>query len=476
MFWQWARKVGDAARGLALVPAVYLGFACTRRWSSWLASFSLNGFVGTDAFGTVVLVANPAALLACVLLIGATGSLLRHGWLVVGSAVAMAAGSACALFPFPEPVAFVGSAVALAGFGAMFLMWLEAYGRLETREMVVAYFGSLVVYAALQALMLGYSPALAPFLVAALPLVGGACLVAAVLRGERRRPAAARSAAGAGEAARGPGAGLAKPHMDRQAGRVVVWIAVFGLVFGMGDSVVGADANGAASTAGRAALALAMVLVALFAARRLTLCILYRLSLPLMAAGLAAAFFFAADPRVSRLLLSAGMEGYQGLAFMVCCGAARRDGSSPAWLCGIVFAAEALAIQAGKSAMGAALAAAGPGLLPAAGALAVIALIVAALWLFTEGDLVSSYSEQALRSVREGRRLAGGLEEFAASRGLTDKEKDVFFLMAGGKATQQIADELYLAAGTVRAHTSKIYQKLGVHTRKEFDELVRPLT
>ena len=92
-----------------------------------------------------------------------------------------------------------------------------------------------------------------------------------------------------------------------------------------------------------------------------------------------------------------------------------------------------------------------------------------------EGDLLESYSEKALRDVRQRHATASTLAPFAAQHGLTDKETSVFFLLAAGKTSQEVAGELYLAGSTVRVHSSRIYQKLGVHSREEFDALVKGL-
>ena len=469
MFWNIVRTLQERARDLALIPACLFGFAFARRWSIWLTGFSLNGFVETSAFDVIVLVANPVALLACVVLVGTTGPLLRKGWLIVGSTVALVAGSAFALLPSPEPLAFAGSTLAIAGFGVMFLMWLELYGSLEPRKMVVAYFGSLVVHTLVYLLMQGFKGEVAPGVVLLLPLCSTCCLVAAVLKtGHQAPPPQAESAQDTRHS------GVARRmFLDASMGRLLAWITVFGIAFGMGEAVTNLGTSGSASIAGRSAFALAMVASALFATRRFTLAILYRTAVPLMICGLAVSFFFNVNPWASQFLMSAGMEGYQALGLIVCCGIAMREKASAAGPCGIVFAVEALAIQLGKALMDA-FGNLGLGSATAVGIFAILALVMATMFLFKESDLVSSYSEQALRTVQEDKRLARQLADFAAEHGLTDKEKSVFFLLASGKSSKDIADELYLASGTVRAHTSKIYQKLGVHSRAEFDELVKP--
>ena len=50
---------------------------------------------------------------------------------------------------------------------------------------------------------------------------------------------------------------------------------------------------------------------------------------------------------------------------------------------------------------------------------------------------------------------------------LSERELEVLRLMAQGKSNQGIADELIVAVGTVKAHTSAIFRKLDVHSRTQ---------
>lgn len=50
---------------------------------------------------------------------------------------------------------------------------------------------------------------------------------------------------------------------------------------------------------------------------------------------------------------------------------------------------------------------------------------------------------------------------------LTERQREVFELMAQGYATKSIARELGLAVGTVKVHLAAIYRLLGVHNRTE---------
>jgi len=67
--------------------------------------------------------------------------------------------------------------------------------------------------------------------------------------------------------------------------------------------------------------------------------------------------------------------------------------------------------------------------------------------------------DEAGRSRRPGGdgRISGGT--------LTPREREVITLVAEGKTNGQIAEQLFISAGTVRRHLENAYAKLGVHTR-----------
>ena len=63
----------------------------------------------------------------------------------------------------------------------------------------------------------------------------------------------------------------------------------------------------------------------------------------------------------------------------------------------------------------------------------------------------------------------GGIAE---KYGLTPREKDVFILLAEGKSTKEIAEELFISEGTVRVHTHNLYQKIGISKRSQIYQMV----
>lgn len=459
VFWNVMHRLHGKVGDLVLVPASFLGFAFVRRWSLWLVQFSSGTFVSTALFDGIVLLGNALAFLLFASLAWRRGGLLRSGWMLCGSAGILVAGSSVCLFDLgPVAVQAFGAAFASVGFSAMFLLWLELYGLLELRKMIVAYFGSMLLNTLLYAFLEGYDPAVAPWVILTFPVISLVCLLTAVLVRKVPRPDFET--------------GESRLPVAPSTCKLLAWIAIFGLTYGMGDALTGMSTE-SSSIAGRTVFALAMLVGAVFFARRFTLRIVYRVVLPLMITGLAIVFFNA-NPWVSQAFMSAGMEGYQALALIVCCGMASCSRSSAAFLGGLAFAIETFSMQMGKMGLATAMSLFDVNTV-FVGVCAILVLVVATTCLFKEGDLLESYSEIALRSLREDEQLAKKLSAYAAEHGFTDKEGSVFILMVRGRTIQEIADELYLAKSTVRVHMSKIYQKLGVHSREKFDERTREL-
>ncbi len=63
-------------------------------------------------------------------------------------------------------------------------------------------------------------------------------------------------------------------------------------------------------------------------------------------------------------------------------------------------------------------------------------------------------------------------EELANTYGLSPKETEVMALAARGRTNQRIQEALGLSAGTVNTHLTRIYKKLGIHSRQEMLDLV----
>ena len=66
-------------------------------------------------------------------------------------------------------------------------------------------------------------------------------------------------------------------------------------------------------------------------------------------------------------------------------------------------------------------------------------------------------------------------QELGEQFSLSDREQEVLVLIAEGRSSARIQEDLSIAAGTVNYHTRNIYAKLGVHSRQEIiDMTLRP--
>lgn len=130
-------------------------------------------------------------------------------------------------------------------------------------------------------------------------------------------------------------------------------------------------------------------------------------------------------------------------------------------------------------------------------------LVFAALWLLTEdrvfaflwgrpvgeageaavdggfGEAVSSNvpedtSEDGGQTVRsaDSANRDDPVAEVARECGLTDRERDVLELLAKGRSSTYIAEQLVVSKNTVRSHISHIYAKCNVHSRQEIITLI----
>ncbi len=81
-----------------------------------------------------------------------------------------------------------------------------------------------------------------------------------------------------------------------------------------------------------------------------------------------------------------------------------------------------------------------------------------------DAALKETISEKNL-DIRTAREI---FESAVKGYGLTDREKEVAWLLYRGYTNRQIGEELFIAETTVKKHVSHIYEKMQVMCRKEF--------
>ncbi|MBI2869408.1 MAG: response regulator transcription factor [Chloroflexi bacterium] len=92
--------------------------------------------------------------------------------------------------------------------------------------------------------------------------------------------------------------------------------------------------------------------------------------------------------------------------------------------------------------------------------------LVSALRAVHRGD-VFLYPTMAKKLLTDYWQKAKAAQARKSDDGLTDREREILKLIAEGKSTQEIAEQLVLSTATVQTHRSRIMAKLGLHTRTE---------
>lgn len=86
-------------------------------------------------------------------------------------------------------------------------------------------------------------------------------------------------------------------------------------------------------------------------------------------------------------------------------------------------------------------------------------------------EAIDIESGRAVVSERE--KVTAGCAVVARRAGLTERELEVFEMLALGQSYQEISQGLCLSMGTVKTHVRHVYGKLGIHSREEAREQAR---
>ncbi len=89
----------------------------------------------------------------------------------------------------------------------------------------------------------------------------------------------------------------------------------------------------------------------------------------------------------------------------------------------------------------------------------------------SDGARIDSEAEDRMEAEPAGDGIARRCEELRLSCGLSPRECEVLNLLARGRSSTYIADELFVSRETVKVHIKHIYEKLGVHSRTQLLDL-----
>lgn len=108
--------------------------------------------------------------------------------------------------------------------------------------------------------------------------------------------------------------------------------------------------------------------------------------------------------------------------------------------------------------------------------LATLAILISYMFVFKESDLIAlTKADDAGKQTGDAeprRRFQERCKDVAGEYGLSPKETEIMILFAKGRSSARIQEELYLSRGTVTTHLRHIYQKMDVHNKQEFLDVI----
>ncbi len=114
---------------------------------------------------------------------------------------------------------------------------------------------------------------------------------------------------------------------------------------------------------------------------------------------------------------------------------------------------------------------ANPDLLHTASLFLVIIVVVAYIYVFTERDSISILGPDDKRNDLQTN-TQERCDDIATHFGLSERESEILLLVAKGRSTPRIQEELCISTNTVNSHIKHIYQKMDVHSRQEILDMV----
>lgn len=464
VFWTAFTKKAEVFRSLPLVSIV---FSCCLPLSFWVnvflgAPFSC-GPLWSIQFKTVHNVVYAVAFLILALLSRKLRVLHRSGPIAIGSTVSFMAGALIlSLVPTSghETVALLG--LLLSGFGgaAQMLIWLELMGRIPSHQMISAYSITLVLTPAIWLFISSTPKPIATLAIILLPLF---CMLALLyaftelgtqdeeLWMENETPPAAIAT----------------------FWRLFVWKTVIALAFAF-CSVRLSPSSLMATDLITAALFLGLVVVL---RERFDFSVFFRLSMPLVFLGLLVSAISASATFIAQLFCCVGSSLALTISFVVICNNSYRNHFTAAYPAGLLLSINTLTIILGGILRRFLESSQPPGSILHAGVVIILCVVcvLISVFVFNEDHFYASW-RRGWRAQEPQSEDPGSLDTSVASLAdevkLSNRECEVILLAARGKTNGEIATELFISPGTVSAHISNIYSKLGIHDRKALMALI----
>lgn len=449
---------------LARVTAVPLVFFGVGLYRAWLATFFrydafptvsvFDYFLFEGAIGTVSLVLAFSAR--------RVAPLWKNRAAVIATGAAMTVGSALIVIAcFFVPIAALkvaGLVLAGGGLGSLILMWAEFYGSLNPLRVALYHAMAIFVGEALKWLFMGMSVPYLAFFSVTLPL---ACL-ASVRSSMRHLPE------------------RDLPHAVREGDlKTIPWKPIFLMAvctFAAAFGALPVQPLVPGNVAGAMFVTALVFFGVLSASRWFNFNTVYQLAFPLFIVGFLLVIpTFRGDAQIMALCYDAGYTMLSMYIMIVMSNITYRFGVNAVWINGIERGIRYLVELVGWLAFAGASTSLGAEATNVVYDVIAAAVVLAFLVIFfTERGLSAKWgvvlSDDQLESGSAEGRLATRVSDLSRVHNLSPREEEVLQLLAQRTPVAEIEEALYVSQGTVKAHISHIYRKLGIHSKAELYE------
>lgn len=460
-----AGKEPPASLGLGAWSFCFFGFAFARAWLEIITYrttflFSYDAWVGEDLFTVaMVLTFIPFALFARKLAPLHSRrympTICTFAMIVSGIAFMAAIGFPSASLPL-SVIAIIGGGI---GSALSILLWAELHSCFEPLRVVLYIAGAFLLGSFIAWVLLDLDLIRLTIVLVLLPVLSQVTLRAAfhlVPKAEL------------------PKKTWGKMHFPW---RLLIVLGIYQFVYGAKSEA--SIPSSEPFLLGTIVASIAVLAIALLLAKRFDFTLLYRTPFVLMVCGLVMTFLsFAGTNLAAGFFIATGYSLMFLVLTILLCDISHTYGVSVLVLCGIQEVT-LIAIPAGHMMSRTftgdhALVAADPTIITA---VLTILVVIATVALFSEkGGLrtwgVAFFGAGEIAEEDARAKLLVRCAEISASFGLSSRETEVLELIALGKNSAIIERELCIANGTLKSHTRRIYQKLGVHSRDELRDLL----
>lgn len=456
-------RLSITTQAIAGIPALFYCFALQKTMPT-LDPLSPAVF---DPFITGC-ISNCTCALAAIFLAAAAkrcgGRALRHNLLVSGTLAQILYSALYFASPFVHPIMIpiiASAATALRSIGIVFIsaLWIDLCVSLNPVRASFLNAVSIVLSLALHFFVLGLDDLRVGILSFLLPLVIAFCCH----RAQQRYRTADDDAPATPPKRR-------VPLLPRTA----LFVAVYSLTSAVITSSIATEHSRFAS------LVPAMIIIffILFQARQFNIAVLYRIAFPLMVGGfLLASVVTSSFLSVSGIILDAASAAMGMMLLLVVWSLSYSVGASALRLFGMLGAVQFAASLAGNvigESLRLQIDSTGSGILFA---IVTLAVVLVSCFFMSEDSLRSFWGHRQKESdsdsgESESSRFALRISSLSVSYSLTEREAEILLLLAQGRSNADMAAALFISESTVKTHLHHIYQKFGVHTRRELEDRI----